>query len=662
MAETKALTFSLRPVGDGVSVVLHSGAPWEQGRELGKAKAVLWQDSGLTEKDVREGILEDKPSPATLKRARAYFGKLLLGGTIGNAWEKKGAGARCYFQIHPTLEWIPWETAFDPATEQPLFVNQNTPLARYREPVKTVDRPKVDRLVMLVVVSVKDWDAIGAARELRLLREAIRPVDRLVEMVILTNPTRQQMFEMIQRRTPAILHFIGHGDAAELKLWAGGKYEPWARADIGNDLDNAKWTPNFVFLNACRSSSEAPITGLTERTWSVAGVFLEKGASAVLAMQGPISGEAAGLLAQEFYTAVAQGECVDTALTRGRNRLLLHATYGKSREPYLPALVATTSPDGLLACTSCRDEDSWIDQRIYKGIVANCELLLPAVSQFVDRDQHRWELLDQLNRAVDPKPACLVTGPSGIGKTWLLAWCIDGWLRRRYRVQYVRMSGCADWLEFIRTLRDGRGEPGVVHEGLSDAAKNLLNWRLTHLAKGTTRQPQGAMPANFPPEKIDLKKAQRKAPDFHIHAFAALAEALLLDPGQNPVVLVLDDFDDGKNKFPSPDLELLVLHFLRAQILARTSRIRIVLSISDSELLTYPGALPASIPRVPVPLFSEDLEDYIRLAYKLRYQAELPDLWEQKLSEVAKKPRTGVQLEKLCKLIYDSGEELGGAP
>jgi hypothetical protein len=127
------------------------------------------------------------------------------------------------------------------------------------------------------------------------------------------------------------------------------------------------------------------------------------------------------------------------------------------------------------------------------------------------------------------------------------------------------------------------------------------------------------------------------------------------------VVLVLDDFDDGKNKFPSTDLEFLMTHFVKAQILARPSRVRVVLSISDSELLNYPGIVPASIFRVQVPVIAEDLADYIRLAYKLRYRSELPDLWEQKLPGVARKPRTGAELEKLCRVIFESAEELSGA-
>jgi CHAT domain/AAA ATPase domain len=661
MAETKELTFSVKPKGNQVSVVLTGGAPWEQGPKLGKSAGILWQTPGLTEADVRGGILEDKPSLPVLKKARKDIGHLLLGGTIANAWASKGAGVRCYLKIDAALEWVPWETAADPTTDQPLFIRLPTPFVRYQDPGKILDRPKSDRLLMVVVVSVQDSNSIGAARELKLLREAVRPVDRLIEMVILRNPTRDRMFQEIQRK-PAILHFIGHGDAAELKLWTGTQNEPWARAEIGTDLDTAGWSPNFVFLNACHGLTGAAATGLTKRNWSLARVFVEKGASAVLAMQGPISGQAAGLLAQEFYRAVAQGESADVALTRGRSRLLRHPVYGKTREPYLAALVTSGSLDGLLACTSCRDEDGWIDKRIYKGLISNCEVLLPAVDHFVDRDQHRWKLLDQLNSPTESKPACLVTGPSGSGKTWLLAWCIDGWLRRRYRVHYVRMSGCADWLKFIRSLRDGAQEPGVVHEGLSKAASDFLTWRLIHLAKGGTRRPPEAIPDPVPPDNIDLKKAQKKAPEFHIHAFAALAEALMLDPGENPVVLVLDDFDDGKNKFPSADLELLVTHFVKAQILARKNRIRAVLSISDSELLNYPGIVPASIARVPVGVLSEDMEDNIRLAYKLRYDAELPALWEEKLPDVAKKPRTGAQLEKLCKLIYDSGEELSCAP
>ncbi len=662
MAEIKALTFSVGSDAGAARVVLKAGAPWENGEVLAEAKPpqVLWQGSGLKAEDVRKSILDDIPSKATLDDAGKYLGEFLLGADIRKALATHGTKARSYLDVHPDLDWIPWETAVIPTSKQPAFINAGSPFLRYRPPLQQVQRTVSDRIVMLVVVSVANNPQIGADREVRLLREAIRPVDRLIQMEVLVNPTHESMFGRMRALKPTIFHFIGHGEAGELKLWNGAQNEPWSRQDIGTDLDNAGWIPNFVFLNTCRSLAGSADDSSLDQTWSVAGVFQEKGASAVLAMQGPVSGEASGILAKEFYTEVAKGESIDVALIRGRDRLRRDPNYGKGRDPYLPALVVSGSPDGLLAHTSLRDDDPWMNgKRPYQLAISDCEVLIPAVSQFVDREKQRWNILDQFKAEAESLPAALIAAKSGMGKTWLLAWCIDGWLRRRYPVHYVRMSGCANWLEFIRTIRDGGQRLGIVQSPLPDKAAAYLNWRLNHLALGSTPRPEGSAPDIVPAETLvwndELKK---KAPETYVHAFSALAEALALYPGGNPVILALDDFGEGARFFPSEDLIYLVQHFLRAHILGRDSRIRVVLSLSDSQMLLYQGILPAVIPPLDLPLFSEDLAEYIRLLYKLRYASDLPPRSEQDLPNMAKKFRTGDGLSKLCQRIYEYDKEV----
>src|SRR4051812_47216627 len=129
MAEIRSLTFSLTWQANAVSALLKVGAPWENGAVLAgpEAPRVLWAGTDLTDDKVRGQVLGEKPSQAVLRKAGAHLGELLLGGTIEAAWTAQGDGVRCYLETDPKLEWIPWETAIVPSTQQPVFINPSTP-------------------------------------------------------------------------------------------------------------------------------------------------------------------------------------------------------------------------------------------------------------------------------------------------------------------------------------------------------------------------------------------------------------------------------------------------------------------------------------------------------------------------------------------------------
>ncbi len=186
-------------------------------------------------------------------------------------------------------------------------------------------------------------------------------------------------------------------------------------------------------------------------------------------------------------------------------------------------------------------------------------------------------------------------------------------------------------------------------------SRNYLNWRLNHLAQGGTTLPEGAVPPDVPDELPEFarKLKKKKAPEFHIHAFGALADTLEQHPDNVPFILILDDFGDGREFFRTEDFGYLVENFLKARLLARESKVRVIVSLSESQDQRYRTILPSSFRRTPVPLFPEQLTDHLRLLYKLRFKKDIPAKSEERLSALPTRQRTGEELRALCQNIHD---------
>jgi len=133
--------------------------------------------------------------------------------------------------------------------------------------------------------------------------------------------------EEIQRWSPHVLHFIGHGRFDEQAGLASLALEPddddgegadWCVADDLSYLF-AEWRPHLVLLQACESAKALAGPGFMVR--SLAECLIRQGAPAVVAMQFEISNEDAIVFTGRFYEALAQGLEVDAAVQAGRVEL-----------------------------------------------------------------------------------------------------------------------------------------------------------------------------------------------------------------------------------------------------------------------------------------------------------------------------------------------------
>jgi CHAT domain-containing protein len=143
-----------------------------------------------------------------------------------------------------------------------------------------------------------------------------------------------------------MLYFIGHGDFDERRQSGLLLFEDQERlsdrvsgADLGLLLHDHR-SLRLVVLHAC----EGARTSRTDPFSGTAQCLVRQGMPAVIAMQFPISGEAAAMLARAFFGAIADGYAVDAALAEARKALF---TRGSRDEWGTPVLFMRT-PNGKL--------------------------------------------------------------------------------------------------------------------------------------------------------------------------------------------------------------------------------------------------------------------------------------------------------------------------
>lgn len=218
------------------------------------------------------------------------------------------------------LAEIPWELMRDSAEMQYLSLNRRTPIVRY---VNAQQRLNLEPLhgplrVLVVMASPKGEAQLDLQAEKARIQDGWA-VDPDVEVTFLENATRRKLQETIPGYH--VMHFMGHGVHSE-----GGGGAIVLEDDDGNadplDADRlGQWVKGeslrLVVLNACetaKSSEGKPFA-------SVAPRLVMAGIPAVIAMQFPISDDAAIDFSKMFYKRLVMGDPVDEATARGRGAI-----------------------------------------------------------------------------------------------------------------------------------------------------------------------------------------------------------------------------------------------------------------------------------------------------------------------------------------------------
>jgi hypothetical protein len=147
---------------------------------------------------------------------------------------------------------------------------------------------------------------------------------------------------------PHVLHFIGHGKAAQRREACLGLVDErtggvdWCTADEMSKLFTADWQPRLVVLQACESAMPATESGFM----SMAAHLFQRKIHAIVAMQFKIDNAIATTFAAAFYDALRRGEDVDEAVQYGRWKI---SNDFRWKDPYFGAPVLFAfSPEGIM--------------------------------------------------------------------------------------------------------------------------------------------------------------------------------------------------------------------------------------------------------------------------------------------------------------------------
>jgi len=269
--------------------------------------------------------------------------------------QKQGCGLRLKLRLPPALGQVPWEFLYSRSDGDFLNLSIYRPIVRYLElphlPVESLCVPAPLRL-LAVIASPKSQRlaSLDIAREKRVLQGALAPLVQrsLVALDFLEGPdTFRQLNRCLRRETYHVLHFVGHGGYDEETQEGVLVMENEQRGEalvgsenLGRLLRDVPCT-RLVFLNACQGT----VISEADPFSSLAGALVRAGVPAVVAMQFEITDAAAILLAQEFYTALADNLPVDAALAEARKQIAFEDP--DSLEWATPVLYMR-APDGVL--------------------------------------------------------------------------------------------------------------------------------------------------------------------------------------------------------------------------------------------------------------------------------------------------------------------------
>ena len=254
--------------------------------------------------------------PRLLERYRTSLGAVR---SLG-----KGLRVRLSFD-DPALAAFPWEFLHDPEEESFLAVSAQTPLVRY-VPLRGPLRPLAVSLPLRVLVAIadpSDLETLDVDRERNLIEEALaeQQAQRNAQLLVVEGATTAKINDAMKSFRPHIFHFIGHGLLAEEQAYLAleddeGKARLITEREFSQIFTGVNET-RLVVLNACQSaatSSTSPLVGLAPR-------LLQRQLSAVVAMQQPMTDQAALIFSRSFYRSLALGAPVDGAVSTVRGDL-----------------------------------------------------------------------------------------------------------------------------------------------------------------------------------------------------------------------------------------------------------------------------------------------------------------------------------------------------
>jgi hypothetical protein len=241
---------------------------------------------------------------------------------------------------------LPWELMCRLKGQPALALSRQTPV------VRAVDTPEKTKLppfrAPLRILVLKSNPSGSEKLNLGSERDAIESSwGRLPEVEVdFVRPVQAEILNKLAFASYHVIHYMGHGD---FEANEGGKllleHENGSPHPVTGDVF-AAWLRDaplrLVFLNACKTGT----TGVRSGAHPFAGIataLIRAGVPAVVAMQFPISDQAALLFSKTFYQRITEKFPVDAAVAEGRKALL-----GSKQTEWATPVLYLRSRDGAL--------------------------------------------------------------------------------------------------------------------------------------------------------------------------------------------------------------------------------------------------------------------------------------------------------------------------
>ncbi len=227
------------------------------------------------------------------------------------------------------LSSLPWEFIYRKDTHDFLNLSRFTPILRYLDVQRPyTPLPLEPPLRILVVMSEPEgFVGLDLQRE-RALIESTWAQQGDVEVDFMENATMLALQDRLSEEKWHVLHYMGHGAFDEASgrgvLVLEDQRQQGVMVDgttLGILLRDAS-SLRLVFLNACETARVGQQQGLDPFA-GVAAAMVLAGVPAVVAMQFPITDQAAIQFSQRFYPLLARGYPVDEAVAEGRRAIRL---------------------------------------------------------------------------------------------------------------------------------------------------------------------------------------------------------------------------------------------------------------------------------------------------------------------------------------------------
>ncbi|MEL7533154.1 MAG: CHAT domain-containing protein, partial [Bacteroidota bacterium] len=320
----------------------------------------------------RNLIYEEAQSAIDPKKLGASLFQSLFTDEVMALWDQsqnqslaKNHGLRLKLQIDPEgegldkLSELPWELLYRQDSREFLNLSQRTPVVRYMHlarPYQALNFIPPFR-ILVVMANPKGSDALNLTHEKQLI-EGSWGSRTDVQVDYLESATRERLQKQLSEADYHVLHFMGHGDFDKrsgkgvLVLEDKNAQPDLISAEAFGVLLRDEPSLRLVFLNACKTAQGGDHE-LHDPFAGVASAITLAGVPAVVAMQYPISDNAAISFAKTFYRLLPECHPIDLIMAEARKAVYQNQERYGGMEWATPALFMR-SPDGLVFESSYR--------------------------------------------------------------------------------------------------------------------------------------------------------------------------------------------------------------------------------------------------------------------------------------------------------------------